>query len=407
MNKGLLSAYFEGVAVKRLTRVDADPKSSNQHEIGTRREMRAFLGENHQQRFTVSYIWLGDEQDGFVVEDFATHYDTRLNQPDRSPEWRLYYSSNAVTEAMQEGDTLFLAKRPGDELLFIVVPAGSTVENQLKWLFGFDAQPGFVFVSQMIVGNADHALDFASRFILDELGIEFEDPDANSLDSIIEPFGLAFPTTHEFSARARLTLPHVDARDGPDDALTAWLDHEEAMFRRLERKVISERLEEGFAGPDGVDVDGFLSFSLSVQNRRKSRMGLSLEHHLSAVFDAFALEYARGARTERNNKPDFLFPGPDRYTDPAFPNDQLVMLGAKSVCKERWRQILPEADRVIAKHLATLEPGISVHQTDQMRAHSVQLVVPARIQSSYSADQQKWLWSVERFTTHVAKLQAQ
>lgn len=407
MNKGMLSGYFEGVAVKRLSKVDTDPKSSNQHEIGTRREMRAFLGEIHQQRFSVSYIWLGDEQDGFVVEDFATHYDTRLNQPGRSPEWRLYYSSNAVTEAMQEGDTLFLAKRPGDQLLFIVVPADSTVENQLRWLFGFDAQPGFAFASQLIAGDADHALDFASRFIMDELGIEFEDPDANSLDSIIEAFGLVFPTTQEFSTRARLTLPHIDARDGPDDALMAWLDHEEAMFRRLERKVISERVEAGFEGPNGVDVDDFLSFSLSVQNRRKSRMGLSLEHHLSAVFDALALKYARGARTERNNKPDFLFPGSDCYADPDFPSDQLVMLGAKSVCKERWRQILPEADRVKAKHLATLEPGISAQQTDQMQAHAVQLIVPARIQGSYSEGQQAWLWSLEHFTSYVAALQAQ
>lgn len=44
MNKGLLSEYFEGVAVKRLSAVDADPKRSNQHEVGTTHEMRRFLG---------------------------------------------------------------------------------------------------------------------------------------------------------------------------------------------------------------------------------------------------------------------------------------------------------------------------------------------------------------------------
>lgn len=74
--------------------------------------MRDFLDENHQQKFDVNYIWLDDEQDGFSVLDFATYYDTRLKQPDRSPEWQLYYSSNAVTELMQESDTQFLAKRP-------------------------------------------------------------------------------------------------------------------------------------------------------------------------------------------------------------------------------------------------------------------------------------------------------
>jgi EcoRII C terminal len=406
MNKGHLFEYFEGVAVKCLSRVDANPKISNQHEVGTTREMRAFLGENHQQKFEANYIWLGDEQDGFSVCDFATHYDTRLNQPDRRPEWRLYYASNAVTESMQEGDTLFLGKRPGNLLLFIVVPAGSTIENQLLWLFGFDSQPSLKFAAQQYSGDSDSTLDFAARFVLDELGIEFEDPNANSLDSIIERFGLEFPKTKDFSGLARLTLPDVSADEAPDVALMAWLDHEEAMFRRLERRIVSARIEHGFLTGDGVDVDGFLSFSLSVQNRRKSRMGQSFEHHLSAVFDASGISYTKGGKTERNNKPDFLFPGQLAYSDPAFPVNRLTMLAAKSVCKERWRQILPEADRIIAKHLVTLEPGISSAQTDQMQAHGVQLIVPSTIQPSYSTEQGIWLWSVERFVAHVRELAA-
>lgn len=67
----------------------------------------------------------------------------------------------------------------------------------------------------------------------------------------------------------------MTAEDAPDVALMAWLDHEEAMFRRLERRIVSARIEQGFLSGDGVDVVGFLSFSLSVQNRRKSRMWLS------------------------------------------------------------------------------------------------------------------------------------
>lgn len=404
MNKGHLSEYFEGVAVKRLSRVDANPAISNQHEVGTTREMRDFLGEIHQQKFDANYIWLGDEQDGFSVPDFATHYDTRINQPDRRPEWRLYYTSNAVTDMMREGDTLFLAKRPGNAVLFIVVPSDSTIERQLLWLFGFDSQPNLKFAAQQYSGDSDSTLDFAARFVLDELGIEFEDPNANSLDTIIERFGLQLPKTHDFSALARLTLPELSAADAPDAALVAWLDHEEAMFRRLERRIVSARIEQGFVNGDGVDVDGFLSFSLSVQNRRKSRMGQSFEHHLAAVFDACGVGYIKGGKTERNNKPDFLFPGQAAYSDPAFPTNRLAMLAAKSVCKERWRQILPEADRIPTKHLVTLEPSISSAQTEQMQAHDVQLVVPLAIQTSYSVRQREWLWSIERFVKHVSRL---
>lgn len=405
MNKGHLSAYFDGVAVKRLSRVDANPNASNQHEVGTTPKMREFLGENQKQKFDANYIWLGDEQEGFSSPEFATHYDTRLNRPDRAPEWRLYYSSNPVTDMMQEGDTLFLAKRPGGSLLFIVVPADSTIGNQLLWLFGFDSQPSLKFAAQTYSGDNDATLDFAARFVLDELGIEFEDPNANSLDSIIEKFGFEFPKTAEFSALARLTLPDVTAEDSPDIALVAWLDHEEAMFRRLERRIVSARIEQGFLQNDGVDVDGFLSFSLSVQNRRKSRMGQSFEHHLAAVFDATQIRYTKGGKTERNNKPDFLFPGQASYSDPTFPDGSLTMLAAKSVCKERWRQILPEADRVSAKHLVTLEPGISSAQTDQMQAHDVQLVVPISVHASYTRAQGQWLWSLDRFVRHVRELE--
>lgn len=184
----------------------------------------------------------------------------------------------------------------------------------------------------------------------------------------------------------------------------AWLGHEEAMFRRLERRIVSKRISDGFQNGSEVDVDGFLKFSLSVQNRRKSRMGHSFEHHLAAVFDAASLRYIKGGKTERNNRPDFLFPGQDAYENASFPQDRLTMLAAKSVCKERWRQILPEADRIPSKHLVTLEPSISVQQTDQMKAHDVQLIVPMSLQNSYSKSQSEWLWSVSNFVDHVRAL---
>ena len=184
---------------------------------------------------------------------------------------------------MKAGDTLFLAKDQGGVLWFIVAPEGSTSEQQLFWLFGLRPE-GKSFVSREF-SDEEPELDFAARFILDEIGVEFEEPEADKLDSIIERFGTTFPKTAEFSDLARLTLPEVRAEDDPDAALIAWLDHEEALFRRLERKVVSSRIEAGFVDDSGTDVDGFISFSLSVQNRRKSRMGHSLENHLAAVLE--------------------------------------------------------------------------------------------------------------------------
>ncbi len=400
IKRGQLSDYFEGVGVKRLSAVDAEPKTSNQHEVGTTKKMRDdFLGENHQERFPAIYIWLGGDQEGFTEESWATHYDARINKP-RAAEWRLYYPSNPVTEAMREGDTLFLARDQSGVLWFIVAPEGSTSEQQLFWLFGLRPE-GKSFVSREF-SDEEPELDFAARFILDEIGVEFEEPEADKLDSIIDRFGTTFPKTAEFSDLARLTLPEVRAEDDPDAALIAWLDHEEALFRRLERKIVSSRIEAGFINEDGTDVDGFISFSLSVQNRRKSRMGHSLENHLAAVLRAHDIRHVRGAVTEHKHKPDFLFPDLETYqAAPAGGDPRLTMLGAKSTCKDRWRQVLAEAEKISRKHLLTLEPGISEPQTSQMKASGLQLVVPRAVQNSYTDAQKGWLWSVEDFIREV------
>ena len=401
MKRGQLRDYFAGVGVKRLSAVDAEPRRSNQHEIGTTIAMRnQFLGEVRHE-FSVIYVWLGREQDGFSVQGTATHYNARKMKTHRSPEWRLYYTSNPVTEAMQEGDTLFLTQTNDRLLYFIIAPEGSTSERQLSWLFGLHPT-GRAFVSREVT-DEEPELDFAARFILDEIGIEFEEPDTDRLDTIIERFGSEFPKTAEFSDLARLTLPEVRAEDDPDMALVAWLSHEEALFRRLERRIVSTRLEEGFFDESGTtDVDGFIRFSLSVQNRRKSRMGLSLEHHLEAIFRAYEIAFVRGVVTENNQRPDFLFPSEEAYRNaPETGHARLTMLGAKSTCKDRWRQVLAEAAKISRKHLLTLEPGISEPQTIQMENTGLQLVVPQSIQESYTDRQRVWLWNLGEFISDV------
>ena len=402
MGRGQLRDYFSGVGVKRLSAVDAEPGSSNQHEIGTTREMRhQFLGEVRRQEFDATYIWLGEEQGGFTVEKTATHYDAREQQTHRGPEWRLCYPSNPVTEAMREGDTLFLAITNERHLYFIVTPQGSTGERQLSWLF--DLQPkGEKWSSREPVEDKPVS-GFAVRFILDEIGIEYEQPEADRLDTIIARFGTEFPKTVEFSRLARDTLPEVKFEKDPDTALVAWLSHEEALFRRLERRIVAKRIDQGFQENSGAtDVDGFIRFSLSVHNRRKARMGRSLENHLEAVFQAHEIAYVRGAVTENNHRPDFLFPSAEAYrTAPESGDTGLTMLGAKSSCKERWRQVLAEASKIPRKHLLTLGPGISEPQTEQMANSALQLVVPQSIHATYSDSQRAWLWNISDFLRDV------
>jgi hypothetical protein len=153
-------------------------------------------------------------------------------------------------------------------------------------------------------------------------------------------------------------------------------------------------------------VDDFIQYSLTVQNRRKSRMGHALQHHLAEVFSRHKVQFKAQAKTEGGNKPDFIFPGESEYYDASFDASLLLMLGVKSSAKDRWRQILPEAARIPTKHLCTLQPGISENQTDQMAGEQVQLVIPSSVHATYTDAQRSKLLSVSGFIDLVRRKQA-
>lgn len=401
MKKGHLSEYFTDIAYKRLSAVEALRHRSNQHEFDGVSGLKRMLGTARRE-FPAMFIYLSDDDAGAVTEaGFLTWYDAREANPTRS-EYRLYYPDTKVSERADERDLLVIGRRPDHSLVVIIAAAGSTAENQIAWLFGITD----LSVRGYAVRTEDETdrmrLAFASRQVLELIGVEVEEQAPDFLGLMLEKFGGSFPKTREFSAFARETLRDVAPDDDPDNVLMAWMEQEELLFRTLERHLIGDRLKQGF----NDDVDAFISFSLSVQNRRKSRAGSALENHLEFLFTARGIRHSRTAMTEGKAKPDFLFPGHAEYHDPALPAAQLTMLGVKSSCKDRWRQILAEADRIPDKHLLTLEPGISRNQTDEMRVKGVSLVLPRAIHDSYLPGQQAWLMDIAKFIGLVEGRQA-
>lgn len=82
------------------------------------------------------------------------------------------------------------------------------------------------------------------------------------------------------------------------------------------------------------------------------------------------------------------------------------MLGSKSTCKDRWRQVLSEAKRIQQKHLFTLEPGISENQTAEMKVKRLQLVLPNSLHETYKPSQKGSLMNLREFVEFVANKQA-
>jgi hypothetical protein len=205
-------------------------------------------------------------------------------------------------------------------------------------------------------------------------------------------FGDKFPDTARFGGFIREEVSSAKPEDGVDLALMSWMESEEFAFRVLERHIVGKKLQEKFK-----NVDDFVSYSLSVQNRRKSRAGFAFENHLGEIFRSNGLAFQRGIALEDKAKPDFLFPSKTQYSDTTFPIELLTILGAKTSCKDRWRQVLAEGVRVKEKHLITLQPSISSDQLRQMRAHQLQLVVPQAVHESYPAEERNLIWNLSNF----------
>jgi type II restriction enzyme len=152
-------------------------------------------------------------------------------------------------------------------------------------------------------------------------------------------------------------------------------------------------------------VEQLVECANTILNRRKSRAGKSLEHHLSEVFTRFQLRYQTQVVTEENKKPDFIFPNIQSYQNHLFDNSRLFFLASKTTCKDRWRQILNEADRIGIKHLFTLQQGISRNQLSEMYSAGVRLVVPKPYITSFPEDYRERLLSLNDFVRLVKSVQ--
>lgn len=403
MKVGYLSQYFTGVAIKNLSAVEADPYSSNQHEFNGVSELKRIFGQPQGKvKFDTKFIYLNDYDDEpTVAEGFLTWYDAREKHPKRS-EYRLYFPTTQVSMCAAAGDLLVIGLKPDGSALVVITESGSTIGGQIRWLFGVskEAHPGFSIRGEL--ESEQDKIAFASRIILEQIGVHVEDRDTTYLDEMISKFGNNFPPTYDFSKYARSTLRYADPLENADAALMAWIEREEILFRTFEKHLVGERLRKGFNN----DVEGFFAYSLSVQNRRKSRVGYALENHVEEIFRVHNIDYSRNKVTENNSKPDFVFPSIEKYCDNTFDPLLLTMLGVKSTCKDRWRQVLSEADKIAGKHLLTLETAISNNQTNEMKKRNLQLVLPKGLHSTYMDTQRPWLMDVAAFIDLVKERQA-
>ena len=211
----------------------------------------------------------------------------------------------------------------------------------------------------------------------------------------------AFPSGHEIVDFVERQFPQETWGRTIDELLIKRRTVEFEVFSELERHEVLPHIKKGF-----TSVDDFIKYAMRIVNRRKSRSGTSLELQLERIFRYEKLQFETQAVTEQNKKPDFLFPSAQAYHNPVFPQFRLHMLASKTCCKDRWRQVINEADRIREKHLFTLQEGISSNQLKEMYHHGIVVVVPRPIMSSFPKEYRQQIMDLTGFVALIKAKQS-
>lgn len=284
------------------------------------------------------------------------------------------------------GDLLILCKITNDNYKAYVLQTDDDIEN-------------FLAAVNLSTTTTDEIIQKESE-------ISAEDKLIKCFSTFLDKTQLDFPPTSEIASNARncynsaYNIQIHNILKDPDGEILQWLNAEFQLFKLIENDRYKGRIKTPFSS-----VEELIEIANTILNRRKSRAGKSLEHHLSEVFNIFSLAYSTQAITEENKKPDFLFPGQEAYANSKTNSSKLIMLAAKTTCKDRWRQILNEADRIKTKHLFTLQQGISKNQLTEMYKYGVCLVVPDRYISSFPKEYRDKIFTLQKFIEYVQSTQ--
>lgn len=225
----------------------------------------------------------------------------------------------------------------------------------------------------------------------------------------LEPAEIPPHWLERFPTGAEIVRKTVEMRPengtAPDKRLLRRRECEYEIFRSVEEATETPAIRAGFAS-----LDDFVARAQTILQRRKARSGRSLELHTREILieERFreGVDFEHGPQSEPGKRPDFLFPSQAAYRDPSFAAGNLRMLATKTTCRDRWRQVLNEADRIPEKHLLTLQEGVSEAQFREMTQAKVRLVVPEPLIEKFAASIRTDIVTLESFLGDLRVLSA-
>ncbi len=210
----------------------------------------------------------------------------------------------------------------------------------------------------------------------------------------------SFPSGSDFSKKTREILLNCYknfSELSPDDALLKYYQTEYQLFQYAERQICHAEIARVFR-----DIDDFLKTAASIMNRRKSRAGRSLENHVDYILQNSNIPHKMQPKID--GCPDIIIPDEKAYYDNSYQKEKIFIVGLKTTCKDRWRQVLNEGIKIKKKYILTLQPSISGRQLEDMRKANVSLIIPKKLQKDYPKNRSIEILELDKFIQLVDKV---
>ena len=318
----------------------------------------------------VSILW----QDGRTTESMITWYGAAKH------EYRLtrFGRDFPFLNADMVGDLLVLIPKSISEFIAYVLDFDEDIE-ELQSTLGVESFQNWGVYQNGAARSVESEDDCIDRLIRAAAGVYTRFPSGDVFSEATRE--ILRKCLRKFSA-----LP-------PDEALMRAIETEYQLFQSVERVVCQNLV----AGRLFKDIDEFIHTALSILNRRKARAGRSFENHIEYLLTQAGVPHTMRPSLGADGRPDIVIPSESAYFDLEWPEQKLFVVGLKTTCKDRWRQVLNEGRRVAVKHILTQQQGITANQLEEMQAARISLVVPKTLHSKYPKSWQSELLDIQRF----------
>lgn len=146
-------------------------------------------------------------------------------------------------------------------------------------------------------------------------------------------------------------------------------------YLKEQQKIGQEIIDDEIRNKEQIKYNELDKFFLSISQSRKSRAGSAFEFIIREML--VRLDYPFSEQVVIGGaKPDYVLPSEQYFLE--RPLDS-ILLTAKRTLRERWRQIVTEANKAYGYFLATIDTKISQNQIKQTSEHKVYIVVPDSI----------------------------